>query len=315
MTSTTTELELKQGSLVGWMKAYRPPFHTVGVFPFILGAVVASAAGSKLNWWVLVLGSLAVMLIMGMTYTINEYFDFETDLINLEYNKFSGGSRVLPHGLLSRRQVFIAGIINMLLALAIGFVLVFYFRTGPWTLPLGIIGILAGFFYTAKPVQLAYRGVGEIFIGFSYGWLPVLTGYYLQSGKFSLLAALISFPIAISIFEVIFINELPDYGSDKVSSKNNLVVKMGLEKSALVYNLLLVLTFISIIPAFFFQLSLIALVFLAFPFALGIWNFIEVALGGWRNKHQLEGICARTIGINLLITISLIVTFLWKGLT
>jgi 1,4-dihydroxy-2-naphthoate octaprenyltransferase len=203
----------------------------------------------------------------------------------------------------------------MLLALTIGFFMVIYFKTGTWTFPLGIIGILAGFFYTAKPIQLAYRGLGEIFIGFSYGWMPVLTGYYLQSGKFDLLPALISFPIAFSIFEVIFINEFPDYQSDKTSNKNNLVVKMGLEKSALVYNLLLVLTFLSIIPAFFFRLPLMAVVFLAFPFALGMWNFIEVARGEWRDKERLEGICARTIGINLLITISLIITFLWKGLT
>lgn len=314
MTSTTTTVEVKQGSLIVWVKAFRPPFHTVGVFPFVLGAVLAAAETGSLNWGLLILGSLAIVLIMGMTYTINEYFDFETDLINLEYNKFSGGSRVLPHSLLSRRQVFIAGIFNLLLALVIGFVLVFYYQTGPWTFPLGIIGILAGYFYTAKPIQLAYRGLGELFIGFCYGWLPVLTGYYLQTGRFSLLAALISFPIAFSIFEVILINEFPDYLSDKASNKRNLVVLLGLEKSAWLYTILLALVFVSIIPAFFYGLPLSALAFLGFPFALALWNFIEMILGGWRDKNRLEVICARTIGINLLISISLLITFLWKGL-
>jgi len=41
--------------------------------------------------------------------------------------------------------------------------------------------MVAGYFYTAKPIQLAYRGFGEFFIGFVIGGMTVLIGYYLQT--------------------------------------------------------------------------------------------------------------------------------------
>jgi len=79
--------------LRAWFFLSRSPFHTVGVLPFILGGLLAWYNTGHLNWIILGWGTLAVVLIMLVTYYLGEYFDYETDTLSarLEKNKFSGG--------------------------------------------------------------------------------------------------------------------------------------------------------------------------------------------------------------------------------
>lgn len=64
--------------------------------------VIAWSQGYPFNWGVGILSTLAVILIMLTTYYAGEYYDYETDSLNREYNKFSGGTRVLPAGLIPK---------------------------------------------------------------------------------------------------------------------------------------------------------------------------------------------------------------------
>ena len=65
--------------LNAWLTLSRPPFHAVGVFPFLLGMVIAWSQGYPFNWGVGILSTLAVILIMLTTYYAGEYYDYETD--------------------------------------------------------------------------------------------------------------------------------------------------------------------------------------------------------------------------------------------
>jgi len=201
-----------------WAALSRAPFHSVGVFPFLLGATIAWSMGFAIDWAVLILSSFALILIMLTTYLAGEYYDFETDSLNVSYNIFSGGSRVLQMGFIPRRRPLVAAYVSVVGAIIIGLVLQFYYKTGPYTLLLGTFGLFCGYFYTARPIQWSYRGVGEILIAICYGWLSVNAAYYLQTGSFHPVATLVSIPLAISIFLVILINEFPDCSSD-VSAK------------------------------------------------------------------------------------------------
>jgi 1,4-dihydroxy-2-naphthoate octaprenyltransferase len=292
-------------ALKGWIQAFRLPFHSVGVAPFTLGALLAWRWEGLFNWPVYLLGVGAVILIMGMTYFTNEYFDFETDVLNKEFNKFSGGSRALPDGQVSRPKVLVAALILLGLAALVGLSIQFVFKTGSLTLPLGIFGILAGFFYTAKPVQLAYRGFGEVLIAICYGWLPVFTGYYLLAGfPRGFLLHLFTVPIALTIFLVILINEFPDFTSDQASEKKNLVVRLGRERASLVYILASLLALVALFLPFWAGLSVRSWWLLLLPASLGAFNLLSVVRSEWQAPSQLESICARTIGFNLLVTLT-----------
>lgn len=287
--------------LAGWLALSRLPFNTVGILPFVLGTVIAWDSGYAINWAVLAFSLSAVILIMLTTYYIGEYYDYETDSLNREFNKFSGGTRALQAGLVPRRHPLIAAYVCLALAIIIGLILQFYYKTGVYTIPLGAFGIFCGLFYTGKPFQWAYRGIGEVLIGICYGWLTVNMGYYLQAGQFSLMSTLISIPIAISVFLVILINEFPDYISDKISGKRTLVVRFGKERMASLYSWLLIASYVVIVGGYLYNVPR-AIIFLSpLVLALVIWNILAIRRRGYENRKVLEGLCARTISLNLLI--------------
>src|SRR4030042_324140 len=116
-------------------------------------------------------------------------------------------------GLVKRQSSLIAAYVCLAIAVVIGLLLNFYFKTGPLTIPLGALAIFIGYFYTARPFRWSYHGLGEVAIFFTCGWLANMTGYYLQTGQFSNVTTLISFPGAFSVFLVILMNEIPDINS------------------------------------------------------------------------------------------------------
>ena len=211
-----------------WIGLSRPPFHTVGILPFMLGTFLAYKINSTISIEVFILGVSGVILIMLSTYHSGEYFDYEGDSLSnrLHENRFAGGSRVLPAGRISPLVPLWTSIVTLIIAGIIGIILQFILKTGPYTLVLGFLGAFPGFFYSTKPIRFVQRGFGEIFIGFCYGWLPVASAYYIQTGTIAPIIHWLWIPIGLSIFNVIFLNEFPDYEADKATDKKNLLYRL-----------------------------------------------------------------------------------------
>ncbi len=70
------------GKIKGWIGLSRPPFHTVGILPFILGTLLAYKINSTFSLEIFFLGVLGVILIMLSTYHSGEYFDYRGDIIS-----------------------------------------------------------------------------------------------------------------------------------------------------------------------------------------------------------------------------------------
>jgi 1,4-dihydroxy-2-naphthoate octaprenyltransferase len=301
-------------SLLSWLTLFRLGATARGVLPFLLGAVIAWSQGNPINWVILVLSSVAVICIMLMTFLVNEYYDYETDLANKDFHMLSGGSRILPMGLIPRHHSRIAAYVFLAIAVVIGLLLYFYFKTGPLSLPLGAVAIFIGYFYTARPFQWSYHGLGEICIWFTCGWLATITGYYLQTGRLDAVATLASLPGAISVFLVILMNEIPDIKSDRLSGKNNLAVRLGREKAGILYAVLLVLCFVNIVVIVFFGVPLISayLSVILLPFIL--WNVLTIKRKGLVGREVQESLSISTMVFDHLITIIYAVSFVVAGL-
>lgn len=71
------------------------------------------------------------------------------------------------------------------------------------------------------------RGVGELCIALCYGWLPVVTAFYLQQGTIPATVQIVTLLLAFSVFSVILLNEFPDYDEDRIARKANLLVRFG----------------------------------------------------------------------------------------
>ena len=301
---------MNANKLLAWFFLSRPPFHTVGIFPFLLGGLLARQVTGHLDWIILGWGALAVVLIMLATYYAGEYFDYETDTLSarLERNPFSGGTQILQTAIIPRKQAFIAALICLCLAGAAGLLLQFYYKTGPYTIPLGVLGMFAGFFYSSQPIQWAYRGIGEIWIGFCYGWLAIAASFYLQAGKLSPLVHWTALPIALTIFNVILINEFPDYLADQKVSKKNLVVRFGKVKMSKLYTLISIAVWLSFFLSVLAGIHLKALFFFSPVFLLSFATTLQVLRGEYKNRNKLKQICAKTLIVNLGTTISFILS-------
>ena len=301
--------------LLSWLTLFRLGATARGVLPFLLGAVIAWSQGNAINLAVLAFSSLAVIFVMLMTFLINEYYDYEADLINRNFHRLSGGSRVLPMGLIPRRQSLIAAYVCLSIAAVIGLWLYFYYKTGPFTIPLGALALFIGYFYTARPFRLACRGLGEIMIWFSCGWLATFTGYYLQTGHFDMVTTLAALPGATSVFLLILINEIPDINSDRLVGKRNLAVRLGREKTALLYSIVLILCYLNIVAIIFFGVPPITAFLSLILIPLIIWNIRTIRKQGLGTPEILEGLSLRTMLIDHLVTIIYTIGFIVAGLS
>jgi 1,4-dihydroxy-2-naphthoate octaprenyltransferase len=293
--------------LLNWWRLSRVPFLSVGILPLILGFVLAWRWGYKGPSGLYVLSTMAVILIMWMTYYLGEWNDLEGDRLNQSFNRFSGGSRVLVKRLFPLWISLLFGYVCLTGAMLTGIYIYLRYQTGSWTLLLGGIGIFSGFFYSGKPFRWSYRGIGEILIGFCYGWLPIATGFYLFTGFFSHQILLLSIPVGLSIFNVILINEFPDEEADRTIGKRNLVVRFGKERMGDLYSglsILIGLSFIKVLmilgqtPIWLFILSGGPLLFI-------LWNLIQMWRGDYRDSKRLELLCRNTLLVNLSIAMIL----------
>jgi 1,4-dihydroxy-2-naphthoate octaprenyltransferase len=293
--------------IAAWWRLSRIPFLSVGILPLILGFVLAWRWGYKGPLGLYLLSLIAVILIMWMTYYLGEWNDLEGDRLNQSVSRFSGGSRVLVKGLVPIWVSILLGYGCLVIAILIGFYIYLQYRTGPWTLLLGGIGIFSGFFYSNKPFRWAYRGVGEILIGFCYGWLPIATGFYLFTGFFDHQVFLLSIPVGLSIFNVMLINEFHDEEADRAIGKRNLVVRFGKERMGDLYvgiSIMVGLTFVKVM-LLLCQTPFYLFILLGIPLLLILWNLVQVWQVGYKDSKKLELLCRNTLFINLLVTMIL----------
>ncbi|HWH24452.1 MAG TPA: prenyltransferase, partial [Candidatus Limnocylindria bacterium] len=212
---------------LGWLtlRATRLPFLSATFIPVSIGLAIAAAHGFfDLPAAVLTLvGAAAVHLGLNVA---NDIFDTiaGTDEKNVNPTQYSGGSRVIQYGLVSlRRMAFISA---GLYAIAIGVGLVLLLtRYSDALLVIGVLGILLSVFYTAPPLKLVYRGLGELTTAIGFGPLMLVGAYVVMSrGVLSAEPFVASLPVAILVALILYVNEVPDRPADARAGKRTLPV-------------------------------------------------------------------------------------------
>jgi len=297
-----------------WFLLSRIPFLSVVIAPYILGALLASRYLGVFSWSVFLIGLCGSLLVQLIAHYSGEVYDLAEDRLSatLEKNSFTGGSGILVENKIAPGKVKNLIRAVFILAVIIGLILQFYFKTGNWTLVLGISGIICAYFYSKPPLRWVNRGLGEMLIAYAFGWLSVNTGFYLQASRFDVLALRACLPIACGVVNIILINEYPDYPADKQVFKQNILVRLGKEKGAVLYAWLVFCTaatfFLALIrglpvlSGFFYLPFLILSVILAYQMLKGVYN----------NKKKLEQLCALTILVNLGTSLSFILGLLFN---
>jgi len=304
------EPENKTDRLFVWLKELRAPFFTAVLIPVFLGTIIAWFSFGAFNLTYFVLSLIGAVCVNAGTNLANDYFDYKSgcDLENTDFSSpFSGGSGLLPRGVLNPRKVYIASLVSFALAGIIG---VFLALTLGWVIVvLGLIGVFSGYFYTT---QLAPRGIGEFIVGLNCGPLVVLGSYYVQAQTIVLEPIVASIPIGILILEVLWINEIPDIYVDAKAGKKTMVTRIGRKRAADIYGMLMFLTYAVILLGVSLSLMpvLTLLSFLTAPLAI---RAVYVARKYYGDPRKLIPANAGTVLVHLFTGLLLCIAYVISG--
>lgn len=208
------------------LRTTRLPFLSATAVPVLLGIAIAASHGA-FTWWTAILTLIGASLAHLAANVTNDVFDTLSgaDDANVNPTQFSGGSRVVIYDLVTIRQLSVLAAALFAGAAAIGLLLVWV--TGSLTLLwIGLAGILIGILYTAPPIKLVYRGLGEIAIAFAFGPILLLGAYVVQAGSLSWEAAVLSVPMGILVALILYVNEVPDRVGDASVGKRTLPARL-----------------------------------------------------------------------------------------
>jgi 1,4-dihydroxy-2-naphthoate octaprenyltransferase len=217
------------GRLRAFLRLSRPQFLVPGLALYVLGAFLAFAYGAPVDAWRFVGGYLIFFFAhFSLTFS-NDYFDRRADSFSTP-TPLSGGSGALrSHPELARLALWLSlTLIGASLLTAVAYRshhdLSWYF------LPLVLAGNLLGFFYTAPPLKLAYRGLGEPATILAAGFIMPAMGYLCMQGRLDL--EFLTLVPALMGYGALFIIsvEMPDREADERGGKRNMLVRAGLNR-------------------------------------------------------------------------------------
>jgi 1,4-dihydroxy-2-naphthoate octaprenyltransferase len=228
--SAETGKEVRPRLSFGWLflRATRLPFLSATFIPILLGIAVA-AWTNGFNWWLALLTVVGGACIHLGLNVANDVFDTQSgaDEANVNPTQFSGGSRVILYRLLSMRQMALLSAAFYAVGIGIGLGLAAY--RGWDLLWVGVAGALISIFYTAPPLRLVHRGLGEVCVLLGFGPIMALGAYFVQAQEYDLEPLLASLPVGILVALILYVNEVPDRPADAAAGKRTLPVRLSKE--------------------------------------------------------------------------------------
>jgi 1,4-dihydroxy-2-naphthoate octaprenyltransferase len=204
--------------------ATRLPFLTATIIPVALGGAVAAYDNRfGWGWWLLCLvAAVCAHLAINVFNDIADA-DSGSDEANVTPTPFSGGSRVIQYGLVSRRTMVITAIGLYGVATAIGLVLAAARSTD--LLWIGAVGLVLGYGYTARPFRFVHHGLGEPVVALGFGPLMAAGTYLAVTQEWSWDAVYASVPVGLLCALILYINQIPDRVADAATGKRTLIVR------------------------------------------------------------------------------------------
>jgi 1,4-dihydroxy-2-naphthoate octaprenyltransferase len=301
-----------------WKEAIRPLSLTAAFVPILLGGALSLSHTGQLHALHFILTMIGAIFIQAGTNMINDWKDAERDNENRTgIRPFTGGSRVIQLGLISRADMCFFGITLSSIATIIGIYLIFV--SGYGILPLIAYGLIAGIFYTAGKGKLSFinmaPGVAEFLIATTYGVLMTMGAYYVQTGYFTLESFLMSLPVALFVSNVLLINQFPDAESDAITDKKTLVVRIGKRKAKnfLIVCFIVGYALIALLPIAGYAPYSIYFAFLSIPFAFQAIRYAQQNYD--KNAADIIPSNAHTAINHLFNGLLLVFAFLLNSLT
>lgn len=194
--------------LGGYYEIMRPFSLTASSVPVLAAGAIAFINGA-FNWPLFLAALIAAMSLHLGTNIINEIYDVRNGVDTITSPR---ASQALLKGRIKEREAFmLAGFFfGLASVLGLGMIVV---RGWPVVM-FGILGLIAGYGYTAPPFQYKYRALGVPLVFFLMGPIMVTGAYYVITGGFSYQALIVSIPVGLLVAAILHGNEWRDIADD-----------------------------------------------------------------------------------------------------
>ncbi|MGM1048319.1 MAG: prenyltransferase [Bacillota bacterium] len=224
-------------------KASRMQVIPIMLIPVALGAIGAYVWTGEFHPWLFILtliGAGAAHLFSNMVNDLWDYKNGTDDEAKNNVDAISTNSGFLTQEKWSIRKFETVTWLLFTIATLCGVVLSLF--SGWWAFIFGALGGLIAYFYVAPPIRFGYRGKGysEVAILLSFGILPVMGAYYVQTSHMDVRALMLSLPIGLLTTLILFNHHFLHWQADRLAGKKTLVVVWG-EKRALRFSRVLLL--------------------------------------------------------------------------
>jgi 1,4-dihydroxy-2-naphthoate octaprenyltransferase len=212
-----------------WLMAARPRTLPAAVAPVLVGTSLAGFAHvfHPLRFAAALLSALFIQVGTNLS---NDYSDARR---GADAEDRLGPVRVTAGGLVPPRQVLIATYVSFGLAVLFGIYLI---AVAGWELLLvGAASILAGVAYTGGPRPYGYEGLGEVFVFLFFGIVAVAGSFFVQVEKLTWEAFALAVPVGLLAAAILVVNNVRDIDSDRRAGKRTLAVKLGRERTRVMY--------------------------------------------------------------------------------
>jgi len=303
--------EIMKSPLV-WVKAARFKLHTIGILPVLVGSLIGFNRTGDLKVANLAFAEMIALFVLIATAFGNDYADAETDSLNRGFNMFSGGSRVIPEGLITTQQMLVATAMASASSIILSIVFILFLKGHLFVLILNIIGILIGVGYSLPPFRINYRGFGELLVMLMYGPFSVFFGYTTQLGLVIDAKVLyLSLIPALAAFLMILVTEIPDTATDRISGKKTIPSVFGEKAALIIYALGVVILYASVQLLYTKNvIGKIAFSVLLLSLPLGAYLVVMSLSKKSRVPKRILSLCASTfiltVWVNVVLSIDLV---------
>jgi 1,4-dihydroxy-2-naphthoate octaprenyltransferase len=211
-----------------WLAGARPRTLPAALVPVAVGTGVAIGYDRFSAWRALLALVVALALQVGVNYA-NDY----SDGIRGTDEARVGPVRLVAAGLAPPRQVLTAAATSFVVACLAGLVLAA--ATSWWLLAVGVAAVAAAWTYTGGRHPYGYRGFGEVAVFAFFGLAAVVGTAFVQVRSLTWLSVAAAVPVGLLACALLVINNLRDIPSDTATGKRTLAVRIGDQRTRLLY--------------------------------------------------------------------------------
>jgi 1,4-dihydroxy-2-naphthoate octaprenyltransferase len=233
-------LERGRRRLAAAYEILRPFAYTASAIPVLAGGALA-VVDSKFSWLPFLAALAGGMLLHSGTNVINEVFDVRKGIDTITSPRMS---HAVLKGRISEHGAYLFAIALFAAAVAVGTYLVWL--RGPAIIAFGLLGLAAGYTYTAPPFQYKYRAMGVPTVFLLMGPIMVGGSYFAVTGGWDVRALVLSVPVGLLVAAILHGNEWRDISEDTRAGIHTLSGRLGRDWAHYGYLALVIGAYISL---------------------------------------------------------------------